>query len=608
MIVSALKTTRDTFAVQDHPATRYASTAALVLNGTTDHVKTAYLYVAPPPKGVTIVSAVLHLFTSEAWSGTNVVTVKRVVHTWAEKTLDWTNRPDNTGSHAASVSVVAPGLGADIAVDVSDIFQDVANGQPYYGFQVQIDVSGDRRLHDSESAKPGFRPYLDLEYSTLPEAAGDLSPNGVVVYEASPALSWSFLSRTPGESQAQSQVQVTTADDTDFSSPVYDSGMVTNLDEGWSLDGEYSLTDGTDYIWRVTVMDAHGATSEPSDAADLNYSAASALVITNPASDGDDVEDSTPTFTWTFSDETTWAAALYHRVPNVVGDIVPPGNPTLDILVDKQALVAGTDLDWTGKEGAVAVVGDTYILRISATDSLNRPGPVVAERRFVFVANGSVTAPTFVSAVSDGPGVKVEWTAATPPDLFGVRVDGQIVDWVDPADVLVSGTSYAFTTFYGQPGAAHVYDVVAKTTGVGVSAASASASVTPQPVGIWLVNDDLRVYLTGQADNPAALQQAGDTFYLLNRTTPVRIVGPVQGYTGHVSGFLHDYADVSLHSQVAALKSALIQDDVLDDLRLIWGNQSMAVIVGNVVVAQSPQPGNVYTIDFDWWSTDGAPA
>jgi len=602
MIDSSLKVTRDTFADQNHPAQRNSKIPALVLNNTSGHVKTAFVFVAPPPRGCTVVSATLHVHTQTAWGGSNTLTVKRVTQSWTEKNLNWNNRPDNIATHAGSVTVSGLGEDTEIQVDITSLFQDVANGASYYGLQLQVGTSDNRALWHSEAKTASLRPYVDIEYSLLPDAAGDLSPDAdLAMYTQSPLLTWTFLHRTPGEEQSQSWVQITTDDDDTFASPVYDSDWQDNTENQWSLaDAAVTLDTDTPFIWRVKVRDGHGVASDWSDTASFVVITAAGLTITAPATDGDDVQDSTPDIVWTFDGQVSWRAYLYHRVFDTHG--------YTDTLVSHQPRTVSNDHDWTPEEKVITKVGESYVARIDVWDDQKRPGPVTAERVFIFEETGSVESPVLVSAdiADDGPGVHLTWTAPDS-DAFAIVIDGEIVEVITPGSDLVeeSGSIWEWTTYVGSPFRQHDYAVKAKTTDVGWSILSNVITVTPKPTGIWLVDDaaHVGVQILSKNENPQTLNQDGATFYMLNRRDPVRITGVTRGYAGTVSGTLSTPTTSAMHDLIQLLRNVFFTDEPNLNARLVFGNQSIPALVGDLVLSQDPTRADVYSISFDWWGT-----
>src|SRR5205085_11029278 len=111
---------------------------------------------------------------------------------------------------------------------------------------------------------------------------------------------WTF-NDADGDAQGAYQVQIAT--NSAMTSPVVDTGYVTDGAQEYVLSG-YSLVDGTTYYWRVRAKDETGVESDWSDVQQFGRDGEGTLTITAP---GANTEDVTPVITHTFTGETQTA-------------------------------------------------------------------------------------------------------------------------------------------------------------------------------------------------------------------------------------------------------------------------------------------------------------
>lgn len=607
----------DTFATKSAPKTNHGDLAVLKVDGDGTTTRNVYLYCGSPSnmKGKFVTSATLRLHLKGGWGGTHNITVKRVTESWKETKLTWNNKPAVDNTNHGTASVVGGADGDALWIDVTAMMQDVANGSPWHGFEVTVDTSGAKLFYSSEDSTWNLRPYLDIDYTAKPDAALDLHPNGHHVYTGTPLLTWTFLSKSPGESQTQSHVQITTAADINFASPTYDSGAQSNTKEQWDLSAPPSgpaftaLTNNTAYIWRVMVYDGHNW-SNWSDAADLTYSSGGTLTITSPATNGSSVEDNTPTIDFSFSGRSlsVWYAELY----------VQEANGTWTELTDDthgnsylQEAIATTGDSWSIPEGLIKRIdsGNNYKVIIYGIDTLDRPKSKDMTpsdtRTFLYIKNNTVTAPTGLSLVQSGPGVTATWSRASMPDRWVIDVDGEHKIYLDGVTPFVSGTTYSHTFYRLAPNVAHTISIRAKTDGVGVSDKLGPSSITITIQGVWLARGSTAVQIAGAEVIQETLSQDAQTYFLLGRRDPVMIVGTPRGYNGTVKGTIvsTDGGD-SQATKTAALEDLIGQYGFLGDIRLLFGDEAYPVVVSNLQKSRWPKNSDALDVSFDFWQVD----
>lgn len=268
-------------AAQNNPRTprlRVQSTAS----GAGKH---AYLYFAPPfvpGSGVRVLQARLDLRLANDWGGSQTITAKRITASWQEGKITWRNAPSVSNANAASVTVSNKNSGELIHLDLTDMFNDVAAGAAYYGIRLESSRDADRRVYSSNSSSIALRPTLVVEFRPPVETVTPLAPiGGQAVSTPSPTLTWRVDADDDEFTQAASQVQIASSEN-GFDSPDYDSGEVANVEGQWSLEGEYTLTEGVPFFWRVRVKDDTGQWSAWSDIHQAVYGPKGTVTIISP--------------------------------------------------------------------------------------------------------------------------------------------------------------------------------------------------------------------------------------------------------------------------------------------------------------------------------------
>src|SRR4030095_2305513 len=231
MPTTELRASYDTRAKQDTANTNYGEERILAIRSTGTADERSFLsFSGLPDLGSVISSATLRVFLKGAnWSGgPHDITARRVTEKWKESQITWSNRPDVDSGVSAAGSVTAGVDGQPVDINVTSIMSGVMTGDPFYGFRLATSSgTAQRQIYSSEAGDPAFYPVLIVEYSTLPDAPGDLSPSGGKrVSVNKPTFTWQF--RDPdGDEQAAFQIQIedngTVQADGSFASPEYDS-------------------------------------------------------------------------------------------------------------------------------------------------------------------------------------------------------------------------------------------------------------------------------------------------------------------------------------------------------------------------------------------------
>lgn len=278
MPVNRSRAAYDTFIHEANANKNFGDWHLLTLAGDTNDRRFTLLYFAGlPPQGATVSTATLRIWlrtgpTSD-WSGTHTITAKRITRGWKESLITW-NRAgtaqltDGTTNPASAVVVNGTG-GQMVEIDVSLMMADVAAGADYRGIRLEVDTTGTRRIHSSESATPSFRPQLEVVWNRAPLAPVDLAPSGGrSVSVSNPVLTWNFKDRE-GDEQAEFQVQIATTDTVDsggaFPSPEFDTGWVASVEEEFDTSTGVSRSASVTTTNTSTTITAATATFESAD-------------------------------------------------------------------------------------------------------------------------------------------------------------------------------------------------------------------------------------------------------------------------------------------------------------------------------------------------------
>lgn len=602
-----LRATQDAHVAQTTPDRNFGERPALALKNDAPLKRTfiGFSLKAIPPDA-TIHSATLRLRLRDAWAGTHDITAQRVNLKWSERRVTWNNQPTVTGATAA-VTVTG---GADddlVTIDVATLVAAaVERNAAWHGIRLVIDGTGNFLLHSSEVSSRLLRPVLRVEYSVAPDAPTRLRPRGGnAVNAAEPKLAWDV------EDQSELRVQVNETDD--FTAPSYDSGFEVSEEPGWDLALAASpdftaLADGDERFWRVQVKDSDGNESPWSLSARFERRTYGTFAIDSPASDGDAVEDSTPTIITSLTGRTQtrigWGVSAQADESPIVRGVEDPGRYFTGLATD--------DPSFELTRGIVTDPSLTYRLTVRVWDEYDR-GTAVGEasfvqatREFIYDPTAGITAVSALAATQPdiSPMVRLTWTRASAPDSYDVRMDGVLLEQqIDPADVFVSGTSYSYDTWAAKPGDLHTFVVVAN-EGAQDSISNPSVSITPTCKGLWLVApaDDLVVLLHTGGPVPLALGETGTTFDLLNRKSVVRITDSLRGWEGEVGGRLKD----SDHGTVTEERTALLSLKELDpssEIRVIFPNTSIPVLLGEMSLPAHALPDEEYEVSVQVWQS-----
>jgi hypothetical protein len=610
-----VRTGVDTYADQERPNGNFGQAANIILNGNSgaNKVKQGFIYFRRPfDLGVTVSSAILRMRTrGTTWTGTNVLTPRRITQNWKEGTLTWNNRPSVAGAESGTTTVTDAGAGEQVDIDVTAIMQAAAAGQPFFGIRLTKDTNGDDKLHSYESDNNDYRPVLIVTYSIKPEQPSNLVPDGEKATSlAQPTLQWAFRTALGVALQAEFQVQIHTTDD--FTTPAHDSGFVASTAEMYDLSTtSFSLTDNTQYFWRVRVKDDDGNTSDWSDTATFYRRTHGSLTIDSPP-DSSTTSDNTPPITHTFSGRTQQFTeyVLFERDP-VAAEFV-------ELVREAKKATSAVSFTFPEKKNAksrpyIRKLGTDYKVRLRVWDTFDReplpgdPGYVEDTTTFQYAPDDGIAAVTnlTLSDVSNAPAVQLDWSRGSAPDGFAIIANGDVVDRVDESDVALGGGNYRFLYWGAVPGEETAYRVAPIVNG-DLGNRGATVNHTARNIGVWVARPAteeavLIVQRGGRTDRSFEIGETSATYSIVGRRDPVTIIDTIRGYEGRVGGLL---ADIFPNGPTAED----YRDQLLDfkgeggsrPLRLIMSGLNIPIQLGKVEVTPSPD-ANTYVVSLEFF-------
>lgn len=594
------KTAIDAFVRQDRADDNFGDDTILRVRGAGTSVqRRSFIHFARPfPLGVTILEATLRVYHSGTWSGTTTLTATRVTQSWKESRITWQNQPTIDAAEAEDDVLAGGANGTERAFDVQAMMQAVADGASWFGFRLAVDLDTLYTLHSAEAANADMRPTLEVVWVDAPQAPTGLRPSdGRSVTPTKPVLTWD----AGEDEQAESHIEISTIDD--FTGALsYDSGEVANTLPFWdmALTGWSGIASGQDRYWRVRVANTAGVWSEWSESAHFTREPPGSLSITNPGVGGT-VEETTPPIDWTFTGQESYRVILQ--------EVVAGGGTLLD-RYDSGRIVSAATVHTL--PAGVLNTGRTYRVTVQVWDDFDREvtaGEVIyveATRDFTYARSGTPTAVTsLVADTTPGePQVSLEWVRAAQPDWFALVVDGVIVlDRIDPAEVKVGATTTYTMEYWGAiPREAHTYEIEAVVLDAGVlkhSDGNATDTATTVPIGIWIADptDSSAVQLLDQENADLGIGEMATVYFPIGGRAPVKITQGIRGYEGGVSGTLVGPTAQADRDLLLEIKGRMTS------VRLILSDLNLPVILGEVVVAPTPQVDE-YAVSVPVWQID----
>lgn len=533
MAETELRATTDAFVGSNKPTRNFGRHSTLKVQAS-GPVRRSYIFFGrPTPDNAKIISATLFVYLSGAWAGTNNLTVRRVTSTWKERGITFNEEPSNEALNEAAAQIVGGASGDEVAIDVTDIVQDVANGGDWFGFRLAGDATTARQLHSGEASVSGRRPRLLVQYSVEPQAPVDLVPSdGRSFSVANPRLGWTFLDAD--DHQAALQVQLDAVDG-DFTAPTFDSGIIASGDSQY-VSG-YAFADAESRDWRVRAQDEAGNWSEWSEPVTIRRDVKGALAITNPAVAPDDyVEETTAPVSWTLTGRTqeSYEVIIEEQVGGSWTRRWTSGRQVSATMT--QTIAPGVVVSETALYRIVLRVWDTIAREGIAGD----PAYVQAIREFG-LQRSAVPTPTstLVASLRDDPGVDLVWTRTGNPDSWDIVVDGiTVVTDLDPTD-------RTHTLWTLRPRRVHTVEVVPVVNGQRAQG-NPTEDVTVAVGGAWIIDpeDEVTVVILESESDPE-VGDASAVHFVVGSRVPRVLTDATRGFEGTVRGVLSTYLGVT---------------------------------------------------------------
>ncbi len=264
------------------------------------------------------------------------------------------------------------------------------------------------------------------------------------------------------------------------------------------------------------------------------------------------------------------------------------------------------------KKHPIIKTGHDYRLQLFIWDDEDRvgtsrdPAYAFAQIDFTYVRDGTPDpVDTLTAAIStySAAAVLLTWTRAATPDYFAVVANGEeVIDQINPTDVNIAAGQYQMLYWEAEPGESTTYEVEAVEI-IGDhnkhSNGNPTDSLTTNPTGVWLVDDDYdeAVRIQG-ADTPDfTIGEAGTTYDMVGNRTPVRITDAVRGYEGSFSGVVLTQA---ARDQLLELKGREKQ------LRVVIAGLNFPVYLEEVSIAPEATPPNrgMHQVSFSFFQSD----
>ena len=527
------------------------------------------------PKNAVVASATATVYAAGASSGSRVMSLQRSGK-WDPDDITYTNQPGVVGS-AATASIGTLADADPITFTVTSQVNTIAGGAANYGFRLSTDATTAHKVYGFNSDHP---PVLTIVYYIPPTKPTGIKPAVASVATNKWTLSWPYIDPDDTDLDA---VQVQIDPGNIFSSPAFDSGWVTSADPELDLTttAYAGLANLATTYQRVRVRDQDGGESAWSASVSIKRTDQGTLAITTPS--GSTIKDPTPTVSWSL----TGATQAFWRVKVTRDD-------DHSVVLHDTRKRKGTTTSYTIPAGVIDDEGIPYRIVVHTWDNVARIAvpnfpTYVAAVKTVTLADGAAGSPSSTTAVQWGstPAVDVGWQqldALGPNDTFAiVRDNFVIVALLDPADVLVSGTTYSYRDWTASPLRQHSYQVRRVEPG-NQSPKSAAATVTPKVEGVWLVDTIASparyIVCTGtDVDNWTRTDQYA-LHRVLGASAPVKITTALGGTDGTYKGALFDQTGLSTKTMLDRIDRMIEKPD--RTFRLVAGQVNIPVAVADL--------------------------
>ncbi|RLI00186.1 hypothetical protein DRO19_00005, partial [Candidatus Bathyarchaeota archaeon] len=252
---------RDTFADEYNPDLDRESETYLLVANKTGYSGRAYILfnLSSIPSDAWISSALLKLYH---YGGTGTVgeqatiQARRVTSNWT--TITWNNQPSFSSEITAETTVTFGNYDWYSWEIKSDVQMWVNGSCPNYGTVLLINVANSPEFYFYSQEYDGYDPQLEVTYTANQPPNGPTldSPANATRFNpsANVTFNWTFSDADAGDSQSAFQFQLD--DNSDFSSPIIDTGKVSSSTS--STTQTLPSTVGL-YYWRVKTWDSYDA-------------------------------------------------------------------------------------------------------------------------------------------------------------------------------------------------------------------------------------------------------------------------------------------------------------------------------------------------------------
>lgn len=574
-----------------------------------------YLYFSKPmPFGATVISAKLFLYTdSSTGTSTQTITVKRLKQTVSMTKVTYKTRPTSyyTTPVAATASRTAPfPASSEWVVDVSAQLQAVANGDPWYGWELTGTSTPNRNVYGPRYKTASLRPRLEVVWAMLPTSPASLSPGGGrLVGLTKPTLRATYTD--VGADNPLSAVQVQRSDvDNTFSTVTWDSGVLpaTSAQLDTASTTWPALTAGTVVWWQMRVQDVNGLWSPYSTPESFGYAPKSTVTLTSPAAAPNNVvNDDSPPITWTFTG--TQTAYQVTLLDPVTGNVRWTSGKVTSAATNGFSLPSGYLTDLTGTYRVTVYVWDDKQRETTPGD----PAYSQATQDFTYALTNTVTPTTSMVATPDPvrPRVDLSWSRSSFPDTFTILRNGIVIaaDLL-AGDLTTGATTFAWSDPAPMPNTAATYQATAVVNGKS-SSGNATSTVTVATQGVWLADYDRtnEVLIVGRESRSWTYGEQSEVLEVIGGTEVVVVTHAQRGLEGSISGQLRSNM-LGLATTARQWKAALLaikaKSGQGQTMWLTAGDATMPVTIRQINITPRPDASRDYDVSFEFYQLGAA--
>lgn len=543
--------------------------------------------------GKDVLSAILSVPVEANWV-TQTVTIQALDADWRVARVNYTNMPGVTGPTANSGATGALVAGDRFEIDIAALVQNIADGDPNYGWKLTTDQSTDAsQIRGFDSGYSSW--VLTVEFVDRPDEPNQLSPEGVIGV-GNPVLTVPDVDQL---SEMQVQIDATPSG----TNADYDTGWVAttrpklDMSDTFPLgtaagvgDTTYNgLTDGSTTNWRARIKLLNGGESLWSSWAEITRDNKPTIVDDT----GTTIYDPSPIFEAHLSPagdaDTRWQV--------IISEVGDPSDVRYNSGDDIEGATLAHQIPFTKLGLRVFADDGTYRREIRAWDRTDRAAsygdkPYVSQVDTITLnADGALSTPTLTVAMveptGEFPRPRLSVAGLATSEWVNVRRDGQFLTQFDVAEFSTGVGTAEWDDESASPNVEHTYSVRAGTAASGTRRMSASSSVetiTTTTTGVWLRSDfgDLLLYGDGIDARQVDKRQ---TFERPYHTDNVDIVTSRGGFEGTYAGVI-DRRSSDIDADLALIDD--LRGAPQTEVQLVWGTHNIWVNLRSLSVAMSP--------------------